>query len=210
MATFITDPSIKDDKENITSKVPGLERMFDSDNPNVCLTTNTFNGSFFFERQSNHGCIFYGTPSTNDAVKRIANNFTQKQIDCRDSPNNQCTIIDDKGKQRTITIKGEPKPIKITAMNLPWGGLLDIGPDGCKTCKFWNPPHKSHNTGKELDIGFKNLKLANGQYDMNSIHLLQYVSSLYPNFKSFISNEGGNIAQTMATTAPHIHIYFDN
>ena len=114
MATFITDPSIKDDKENITSKVPGLERMFDSDNPNVCLTTNTFNGSFFFERQSNHGCIFYGSPSTNDAVKRIANNFTQKQIDCRDSPNNQCYYYQTiKESRELLPSKENLNPLKL-------------------------------------------------------------------------------------------------
>ena len=68
-------------------------------------------------------------------------------------------------------------------MNLPWGGLSDIGPDGCKTCKFWNPPHASHNDGKEIDIGLNNLRLANKQYDTDRIHLLQYVSTLDTNFE---------------------------
>ena len=72
MATLVTDPSIKDDNKTITTKVPDLQPMYGSDG---CIG----GGTFFFERQSNHGCIFYGTPSTNDAVKRIANNFTQTQ-----------------------------------------------------------------------------------------------------------------------------------
>jgi hypothetical protein len=59
-----------------------------------------------------------------------------------------------------------------------------------------------------VDIGFGNLKLANGQFDMDRIHLLRYVSSKDSNFQSFVSNEGGNIVQTMATNAPHIHIFF--
>jgi hypothetical protein len=49
-----------------------------------------------------------------------------------------------------VHINGEPLPIKITAMSLPWGGLLDIKGD-------WNPAHSSHNDGKEVDIGFGNL-----------------------------------------------------
>ncbi|MGE5635220.1 MAG: peptidoglycan-binding domain-containing protein, partial [Deltaproteobacteria bacterium] len=195
IVTLTSDPSIKNDTEYITTKVNGLKQMFNSTN---CSGDGR---TFFFEKQTNHGCIFYGTPSTNDAILRIANDFVQKQIDCKNSPKNQCTIIDDKGKNRTITIKGEPIPIKITAMNLPWGGLSDIKGS-------WNPPHKSHYSGKEIDIGFGNLKLANGQFDMDRIHLLRYVSSKDSNFRSFVSDEGGNIAQTMATNAPHIHIFF--
>lgn len=146
----------------------------DSNSSNNCLGNKTF----FFERQTNHEYIFYDIPSTNDAILRIANDFVQKQIDCRNSLKNQCNIIDDNGKNRTITIKGTPISIKITAVNLSWGGLSDIKGN-------WNPAHKSHYSGKEVDIGFGNLKLANGQFNMDLIHLLRYVSSKDSNFKSF-------------------------
>ena len=39
-------------------------------------------------------------------------------------------------------------PVEITAMSLPWGGLLDINGN-------WQPPHVTHNTGRVLDISFK-------------------------------------------------------
>ena len=102
VVTLTSNPSIKNDIEYITTKVNGLKQMPNSKN---CSGDGR---TFFFEKQVNHGCLFYGTPSTNDAVLRIANDFVQKQIDCEKSPKNQCTIMDDKGKQRIITIKGEP------------------------------------------------------------------------------------------------------
>lgn len=52
--------------------------------------------------------------------------------------------------------------------------------------------------------------MTNGKYDMDRIHLLLYVSSEDQNFGSFVSYEGGNIAQTMAKKGPHIHINFKN
>ena len=108
-----------------------------------------------------------------------------------------------KVSRELLLLKENLIPIKITAMNLPWGGLSDIGPGGCQTCKFWNPPHRSHDSGKEIDIGLSNLNL-----DMDRIHLLRYVSSIDPNFKDFVADEGGDIAQTMKNAGAHIHIYF--
>jgi hypothetical protein len=178
---------IKDNSKTITTKVPGLQQM-----PGSANCTGGVN--YIFARQDNHACLFYGTQATNDAVVRIANAFALKQTECRDSQNHQCTIVDDSGKTKIVTIQGEPIPIMITAMGLPWGGLSDYPGN-------WVAPHKSHNTGKQVDIGWSNL-------DMDRIWLLRYVITLDTNYESFVSDEGGNIAATKKSKQPHFHIYF--
>lgn len=196
LASLVSDPSIKVEN-SITTKVDKLEPIAGSV-ATKCKKNGTYGGggTYFFEVQGKHGCLFYGTPKTNQAIIEIANAFAEKQIACRDNnAKHQCDITDDKGRKKTITItSNDPVPIKITAMNLPWGGLSDISGK-------WEQPHKSHKSGKEVDIGMSNL-------DNDRIYLLRHVIEQNSNYKKFISNEGGDIAKTLKTKAPHFHVDF--
>lgn len=66
----------------------------------------------------------------------------------------------------TKTAGGRPVTIPdlvYTAMNLPGGGLYDIGPSSdCKTrarqpCEFRKPPHATHRNGRNADLRIKNI-----------------------------------------------------
>ncbi|PWU79185.1 MAG: hypothetical protein DLM72_18855 [Candidatus Nitrosopolaris wilkensis] len=128
-------------------------------------------GTFSFEAQSNHGCLFYGTSATKAAIIDIANEFSQRQIDCRAPhlPSTNCNSTLDFPSVSQIPVVLPPnscsvanpcKTMIITAMSLPWGGLNDIGPSS--TCNancnvLWQTPHASHNNGKEVDVKVGNL-----------------------------------------------------
>ncbi len=198
-ATSKRNPSIKDEKSIITKLPYELQQKFFSAD---CKGEETY----YFERQGKHGCIFHGTGETNRALLRIANAFWQKQIECSGNPGSKCGILDDSVPRKNITVAilGAPKKIKITAMSLPWGGLHDIKGD-------WNPSskssHKSHNNGKMADIGFGDFKVGNS-YDKDRILLLRHIITQDPNYNSFATNEGDNLANTLKQKAPHIHINF--
>ncbi|GEM_PF-6934346 len=199
IATSKLDSNIKDESF-ITTKVVELKPMIGS----VPLSTSDCGSgvNYFFEKQGKHDCLFYGTKSTNDAIVRIADKFAKAQNVCKSMPSGSCTIKDEKGNDKKIIITGNPTKIKLTAMSLPWGGLSDI--DGT-----WTNPHKSHNTGKEVDIGFGNLKKGAG-YDSDRIYLLRYVITQDSNYNKFASGEGDDIKNTLKSNTPHIHIYFKN
>ena len=47
------------------------------------------------------------------------------------------------------------KPLESQSVSLPWGGLFDVGPqlpDGTNGTPNWQPPHKGHKNGNEIDI----------------------------------------------------------
>jgi hypothetical protein len=83
--------------------------------------------------------LFYGTANgngistvgTNDAIMAIANEFSQRQKNCRDphSPSTDCSSSIDPVNNNQPAPKipvnlppdFEPVPMIITAMSLPWG-----------------------------------------------------------------------------------------
>lgn len=178
-------------------------------------------GTYHFVSQANHDCQFYGTASTNNAVVSIANEYVDRQIQCKKpnfSTNPNCAVTDDQGNVSHVQINGEPQSMRITAMNLRWGGLSDIGPpnicSGGNPCKLWNPPHATHNDGKQIDIGINGL-------DNNRRLLLREVitDNQYGNFENIVPCEGGiNLItpvpscepQGFSALANHIHINFRN
>jgi hypothetical protein len=113
VATLLSDSSIKDEN-SIVTRVKGLERMDGSGNCNG-------GGTYFFENPQKHACLFYGTPSTNDAILRISNDFVQRRRDCGDHPGSLSCKVAYNGRALTVVINGYPEPLKITAMSLPWG-----------------------------------------------------------------------------------------
>ncbi|MGC2381468.1 MAG: hypothetical protein WA631_00005, partial [Nitrososphaeraceae archaeon] len=114
----------------------------------------------------------YGTHNTDTTIQTIASNFIQKQQTCRDHPSdNACVVTDDNGNDIRVHLDPHTQivPVRITAMTLPWGGLHDIGPaPDCRTghpnhpCDFWDTPHKTHDDGKQADLGFSTLDAADG------------------------------------------------
>lgn len=214
-ATLMDKPKVKGENWIVT-KVPGLTMMPGSDES----CGNEGDLLYYFERQGNHGCIFYGTDSTNKAVVRIAAAFVMRQEECAENPSSKaCEVTDGMGNTIRIKSKGEPIKMKITAMSLPWGGLSDVKGN-------WEPPHKTHNDGRQVDIGFGNFKgntrdrpLCNNyperlvrsicnQYDIDRILLLKDVIMKDANFYGFVSYEGGDMTKTFMEDAPHIHIFF--
>ena len=71
---------------------------------------------------------------TNSELAKIAErNFKQRQVDCAKARNPRtepaCDVTPSGLSEREkvfAKITGDPIPIKVTAMALPWGGLLDI------------------------------------------------------------------------------------
>jgi hypothetical protein len=201
-ATLVSNPSIKDQSKTIITKVPGLEEMPGS-------LSCRGGGTFSFSTQSNHGCLFYGTSQTNQAILEIANEYASRQIECRDNPgSNACRVTTDVNNQITIAITGNnPVPIIITAMGLPLGGLSDISGN-------WNPPHRSHNTGKQIDLAISN------QPDDAHKLLLRQVIMDNSNFLNIVRCEGRENLITakpscISTQLPtglanHIHANFRN
>ena len=93
---------------------------------------------YVFASQRSHDCLFYGTQTANDAVVAIANQFYQRQLDCRAPhiPSAKCDVtLDDGVTKIPVIISSLPVKITITAMSLPWGGLNDIGPS--PNCIHW-------------------------------------------------------------------------
>lgn len=166
-----------------------------------------------FVKQDNHGCFFYGTKKTIAALKQIADEFWYKQVLCAQiRPDLRCQIISPLTHEPTyVKTLGEPQYLRITAMSLKWGGLLDIGPgNSCppSKCSFWQPPHSAHENGKVADIGLSNLKNAKG-YDIDRILLLRDIIFHNQNFQSFVSNEEGrDVGLTLRQKGPHFHIIF--
>lgn len=110
----------------------------------------------------------YGTPDTNQLLAQIAAEFIAAQIACQNGDD------DSYGKNQqanNFKTPGPPKPIFITAMSLPWGGLNDIDGD-------WNPSHYTHNNGQVADIPFSTFVTTAGDasaYDMDRLLLLKAV-----------------------------------
>lgn len=189
IAEKVGDASIKDE-ETITTKVPGLVAMPGS--ANCDDLTN-----YYFVRQGQHGCLFFGTPATNTAVARIAQVFMDKQNECKNSPGGVCSLVDASGNNVTFTITGDNKKLRITAMSLPWGGTHDIKGD-------WRNPHETHNNGKMIDIGTADFRKT--PIDRDRMLLLWHVIRLEGNFGSFPAHEGG----TFSYGLDHFHVNFRN
>lgn len=176
---------------SITTKVPGLKQMAGSEG---CKGGTGYS----FEKQASHGCIFYGTPDTDQSMATIANAFLKKQAECKIG----CTIKADNGTSIKIRLIGAPTPLKITAMNLPWGGLSDIGGK-------WAAPHQSHKSGKEVDIGLANLGGCKNGSPSNLVLVLRGVILQNGNFGKWgLAEEGGDMKKTCTSSAPHFHIDF--
>lgn len=152
-----------------------------------CATT----AEYVIISADNHGCLFYGTGDTNQAIRDIAAQFNNLQQVCADTlaPDFGCDLANgsDKNKDVHVAISGPPVPIRITAMSLPWGGLYDIGPStDCVSCILWQPPHSTHKSGKEVDLGFKNI-----DKDDDRKVLLRFVVKNHANLKNIVPCEGG-------------------
>jgi hypothetical protein len=214
VATLTSELSVKAEAV-LRTMVPGLQPMHGSTN---CLG----GGTFVFQRggQQNHGCLYYGTPFTNDHILSIANEYVQRQIDCANAAPHfntepACQIDNGPGSPGApfVMIRGAALPMKITAMALPWGGLNDIGRNaGCtfdydgnpatpKTeCEEWKPPHQSHNDGKNVDIGFNGLQ-------NNDPHIRLLRDVILDNGGQLpVPYEGGFLPQTR----DHFHVRFNN
>jgi hypothetical protein len=211
-ATLDSNPAVKDDSKTIKVKVPGLQEMFGSAS---CVG----GGTFTFDSQANHDCLFYGTPFTDDALLKVANEYSDRQIKCRDDPSSfACKVTEDDGHTVTTQhISGNPIPIRITALSLPWGGLLDAGPGaGIANAKLWKPPHASHNTGKQVDIGLAGIHPID---DAHRLLLREVMKDIDP-AGNIVRCEGGiNLTHEVAsckTIAPpkgrsnHIHFNFSS
>ena len=175
------------------------------------------NGNYFFQKQGRHACIFYSTLQTNNALIAIAQDFENRQILCTNPVNvlnnPLCRADTDVGNEIPIHINGPPRPLKITALSLTWGGLSDISGN-------WQPSHSTHNNGRVADINFLN---RNGN-EMNVINklLLREVIRDNVNHQTIEPCEGGrNImaphgctrivnGQVVPFVTDHIHAYFIN
>ena len=191
-----TDEKVKGESY-ITTKVEGLQQMPDS-------ATCTGNSNYYFARQGKHECIFYSTPATNEAMARIAKAFVDKQTECKSKPGGKCSLTIASGENVTFTIVGDVKKVRITAMTLPWGGILDIGGD-------WKNPHVTHSRGKAVDIGLADYRIpvtASGKttmkLDEDRMSLLWHMISLDSNFSNFEKGEG----DPFSTKASHFHANF--
>lgn len=50
------------------------------------------------------------------------------------------------------TLDNRQTPLNINDISLPSGGLFDV-----KKSNYWSTPHKEHRTGKQADIGVKDI-----------------------------------------------------
>lgn len=180
--------------------------------------TATFGGTdyqiYYFESQNHHGCMFYGTQAANDLLIKISKDYTQRQIDCKSNRKSPSCVVNVEGTSYTVRIN-TVMPIKITAMALPWGGLLDIGPDGARGCGFdyngdgksedcqlWYRPHATHSDGKNVDLGFNILGTA---MDIDHKRLLKdVILDNAPHASLPVNKEGGVLKQTK----DHFHVRF--
>jgi hypothetical protein len=208
----VDDPTIKDktsltDKQTMKTWVQGLEPMPGSADGSGGTTTaggSTSYPAYGFTAQQSHGLLFYGTPATNQSLVAIANEFIAAQLACQNGDNG---TYGQNPQGKNFSTPGPPKPIVITAMSLPWGGLSDIKGD-------WNPPHGSHNTGKVADITFSNFTLAQDAsgYDMDRLLLLKNVIMADSNFLAFNPDEGGDMTPGGPSftnpRGPHFHVVF--
>ena len=225
-AKLIDFPSVKTEK-NLTTRVPNLNSMPGSEicppGPGGILYGNAKN--YFFEKQGFHGCSFYGTDETNLALNRIANEYANLQRYCKLNFGNPACKVPSEDNSLDVNGNWDPspskwtdvdlrnisfsQPIKITAMSLPWGGLLDIGP---KYGIFWQTPHSTHNNGKVVDIGFLDKKGVG--ISSHQKLLLRYVISMDLNFNSIEKCEGNfnilkpNASAKCTKATDHIHAYF--
>jgi K319-like protein len=174
-------------------------------------------GNYFFLRQHNHACKFYGTQDTNNAIMNIATQFLTRQVTCSQNgwqTNADCLVHEDPngaGQINTIHvhITTTGVPFRIEAMSLPWGGLLDIGPGGespCTSngmpCQFWHSPHAAHNNGKVIDISFKNRDEQETPMSREHKLLLREVIMQNTNFRAIVPCEGGI---NLVTPKPSCH-----
>jgi len=197
----VQDPTIQDktdltNEQDIITRVPDLAAMPGS-------ADCTGGGTYYFVSQNQHGCMFYGTAAANQAVVAIANEFAAAQIACRDGAAYPAT---DAGAP-TFTTPGEPKPIRITAMSLPWGGLNDLQGN-------WAAPHISHNSGTQVDLGWHDFVTGTNagvatSWDTDRVLLLQTIITNYPGATLPVTAEGRDITATQAEgNNAHFHILF--
>jgi hypothetical protein len=203
-ASLLNDPTVKSNDIAITTKVTdlagnNLQLMPGAHN---CAGTN----NYFFVPQTNHGCEFYGTADSNTALSDLANTYMQQQIACNNSPNHECEVpAGDLGNVRVRI--DNIIPMRITAMSLPWGGLSDIGPGGCPTCIFWYQPHKSHNDGREIDVGLRDQQ--GNVLDIGHIRLLWAIINADQNWDLPVSHEGGDLQRTMQQSPENRHFHME-
>lgn len=211
-ASLITAPNTKDSTD-ITTKVDGLQPAPGSED-------GSGGGTYYFPGQSNHGDLYYGTESTNQILVQIANAFYNAQIACRDGasaqdvlpanyPQNGYTTDPLTNTPRTYTTPGEPKKLRITAMSLPWGGLLDIGGD-------WKHPHSSHSTGKVADLGWQDFAVSGvtntvpggstRAWNMDLIYLLGAIVTSTLGAALLVSYEGGDLSTTLEWVSGNLAI----
>ncbi len=208
-ACLLTAPNTKNSTD-ITTKVDLLQPASGSQD-------GSGGGTFYFSGQSNHGefdddtGLYYGTDSTNQTLVQIANDFYNAQIACRNGasaqdvlpanyPHNGYTTDPATNTPRTFTTPGEPMRLRITAMSLPWGGLLDITGN-------WKHPHSSHSTGRVADLGWQDFALAGvtntapggstRAWNMDLVYLLGAIVTSTPGATLSVSYEGGDLSTTL-------------
>jgi len=210
--TLDRDDTVQD-KEDLITRVPNLSPMPGSAS---CVG----GGTYYFVSQANHGCLFYGTSTTNDALVKIANDFAQYQVDFRNGGNFADPVTNQ--NVQVTTPANNPKPIRITAMSLPWGGLLDAGPNsGIPNAQFWNPPHSTHDRGNAVDISLRDYTTTAGGRDMDLVLLLRFVvysnggSCPYPNEGLDLTPNGQTLTMQdpngpgrIPNPGAHLHVLF--
>jgi hypothetical protein len=194
-ASLTKDSSVKNESKTIVTKVPNLIRMPNSE------TCEGDSNTYIFEAQSNHDCIFYGTENTNNDLIQIAEEFNKRQIDCSNAskPEDEpaCDVtIEGLQKKDFVTINtNNIIPIKINAMSLPWGGLLDKNGD-------WSTPYFDHNDGNQADLSFD----INGT-EMN-IDQKKLLRDVIIDSGQLLPNSGEGKENDVSLAKDHFHVQF--
>jgi hypothetical protein len=216
-ATAIHKAPTLNDKATVIAKVRDLIRMPGSVDNNSCSGQSGGNYTFSPQGGSKHGCIFFGTAESNQALQRISDEFMRRQQACANNQTGAECLVEYQGSLYKVTINGAPQKIQINAMGLPWGGITD----NVKQI-LWFPPHLSHNDGRQVDLSFaiylknkssnnplcSNLGNTCNKYDVDRILMLREVVAESQNFYRFPSDEGGDLKKTFGAKQPHIHIFF--
>jgi hypothetical protein len=196
-ASLLTAPNINDDAD-VTTQVANLEQAPGSDG-------GAGGATYYFTNQSNHGYEFWGTGNTNQKIVEIANAFYNAQIACKNGASAQEILGDNfvhndysfdatANGPRTFTTPGTPLKLRITAMSLPWGGLLDIKGG-------WDQPHQTHNDGTVADFGWADFTVAGSGgpvWNMDLIYLLGAIILNTEGASLPVPFEGGALSTTLA------------
>ncbi len=195
---------------SIITRVPDLQQMPGSERCPPGHIGESFGGTegYFFVKQDFHECLFYGTAGMEGALIDLANAYVEKQKECMNNLDGQCSIQLGPNPTDPIISVGIDRviPLGITSMSLPWGGLSDDNGD-------WQTPHNFNNNGMEVDISWKD----NNGTTTDDDHkiLLWSLMKADERWVLPIDTQGGNFAKTydlpsssLITDNRHFHLEY--